>query len=605
MLNRMLLMAVGLISTHTLFGQRHYNDVSEGQRTEVFYDAFDDNQHNWFIGSQRKGRREAHIQDGHYVWKSKSDFYQEHASWNRVSLAQHRDFEIETAIKFVEGNPRESSTSLSWGRSDRGSFFFGFKKDEFFINQWHKISGLTHYIKRHKTPHLRSGEYNKLTVRKVDGTYHFFINEQWVHTMPFKKFFGPNVGFESTNLIHVDYLRVSYLNPDQPSSPLATQPDTSSDSISAESHLAQVLEGDKPEASDVIPNEEPQAEGHLATQPVFSSYDSLEEPSSSLADGSEGRPVITITEPSLTRGFKRVPLQTVRIAGQATDPDGIQEVTINEQPAWLRSDGSFSLEAPLHVGDNAFTVTATDRQQQQATTTFSIHREVPATEKRLALVIGNGAYEQGGELRNPLHDANAMKVTLEQLGFTVLKYENCGQNQIKRAMDEFGQQLKGYDVGLFFYAGHGVQVDGNNYLIPVDARLTSAHDVEFDCVRADRVLAKMEAANSQTNIVVLDACRDNPFERSWSRGTRGNGLAFMNAPRGSLVAYATAPGQTASDGGGTHGVYTEALLEHLPTPGITIEQVFKRVRGTVSKKSEGKQVPWESTSLTGDFYFKR
>ena len=250
-------------------------------------------------------------------------------------------------------------------------------------------------------------------------------------------------------------------------------------------------------------------------------------------------------------------------------------------------------------------VTATDRQQQTSTTSFSIRRDAPEQEKRLALVIGNSQYEQGGQLRNPKNDAEAMKETLEGLGFTVMKYENCQQNDIKRAIDEFGEQLKNYDIGLFFYAGHGLQVDGTNYLVPVDAKLTSAYDVEFDCVRADRVLAKMEAANSRTNIVVLDACRDNPFERSWSRGTRGNGLAFMNAPRGSLVAYATAPGQTASDGGGQHGVYTEALLEHLPTPNVTIEQVFKLVRSTVSQKSEGKQIPWESTSLTGDFYFRR
>ncbi len=140
----------------------------------------------------------------------------------------------------------------------------------------------------------------------------------------------------------------------------------------------------------------------------------------------------------------------------------------------------------------------------------------------------------------------------------------------------------------------------------MDAQLTSENDVEYDCVRADRVLAKMESAGSKTNIAVLDACRDNPFERSWSRGTQGNGLAFMNAPQGSLIAYATAPGQTASDGqGGKHGLYTAALLENIALPGLTIEQVFKRVRSKVAQRSEGKQTPWESTSLTGDFYFKK
>ena len=176
---------------------------------------------------------------------------------------------------------------------------------------------------------------------------------------------------------------------------------------------------------------------------------------------------------------------------------------------------------------------------------------------------------------------------------------------MKRAMDEFGQKLKKYDIGLFFYAGHGLQVNGSNYLIPIDAKLENENDVEYDCVRAGRILAKMESAGSSTNIVILDACRDNPFERGWRRGTQGNGLAFMNAPSGSLIAYATSPGSTAADGTGRNGLYTSALLEHIITPNITIEDVFKRVRTTVRLQSASKQIPWESTSLEGNFYFKK
>jgi uncharacterized caspase-like protein len=160
-------------------------------------------------------------------------------------------------------------------------------------------------------------------------------------------------------------------------------------------------------------------------------------------------------------------------------------------------------------------------------------------------------------------------------------------------------------VGLFFYAGHGIQVNGNNYLIPVDARLQDENDVEYDCVRAGRILGKMESAGTRTNIVILDACRDNPFERSWNRGAQGKGLAFMNAPSGSLIAYATSPGTTAADGTGGNGVYTSALLEHIQTPGITIEEVFKRVRTSVRQQSQSKQIPWESTSLEGNFYFNK
>jgi uncharacterized caspase-like protein len=183
-------------------------------------------------------------------------------------------------------------------------------------------------------------------------------------------------------------------------------------------------------------------------------------------------------------------------------------------------------------------------------------------------------------------------------------HDNCTQKTMKRAIDDFGKKLRDHQVGLFFYAGHGVQVNGANYLIPVDARLEASEDVEYDCVRADRVLAKMESAGSRTNIVILDACRDNPFERGWNRSAKSSGLAFMNAPSGSLIAYATSPGATAADGAGENGVYTEALLKHIGSSGVSILQMFQRVRSEVMRKTDSRQVPWESTSLRGDFYFK-
>jgi hypothetical protein len=228
------------------------------------------------------------------------------------------------------------------------------------------------------------------------------------------------------------------------------------------------------------------------------------------------------------------------------------------------------------------------------------------SEKRLALVIGNSNYVYGNYLSNPVNDANAVAQALEDVGFTVLKYLNTDQKTMNRAMDEFGEKLKNYTVGLFYYAGHGLQVKGNNYLIPVDAALKIEQDVLYDCVDAGRLLGKMEAAGVTTNIVILDACRDNPFERSWSgrSTTQGNGLAFMNAPSGSLIAYATSPGKTASDGTGKNGLYTEAVLKYIRVPGLKIEDFFKNVRTMVENNSNMKQTPWESTSLKGNFYFR-
>lgn len=316
-------------------------------------------------------------------------------------------------------------------------------------------------------------------------------------------------------------------------------------------------------------------------------------------------PTIVITEPAVTRGFDIVQSTDVRVAGKASDIDGISSVRVNGKTAIVNSDGSFYTN--VSVGSNglqSITVIAQDRKGATATETFKVQLKA-YSEKRLALLIGNSNYSFGGSLRNPTNDARSMESALKELGFTVMKYENCDQRTMKRAIDEFGVKLQNYDVGLFFYAGHGVQVNGLNYLVPINAQLTAEGDVEYDCVRADRVMAKMETANANTNIIILDACRDNPFERSWSRSTNGKGLAFMNAPSGSLIAYATSPGNTASDGQGQNGLYTEQLLRHIKTPNMSIEEIFKKVRTGVIENSGGKQTPWESTSLTGDFFFKR
>ncbi len=233
--------------------------------------------------------------------------------------------------------------------------------------------------------------------------------------------------------------------------------------------------------------------------------------------------------------------------------------------------------------------------------TFLLGVSVFSQEKRLGLVIGNGSYEKGA-LLNPENDARAIEKALKGIGFEVIRFENLGQKDMAKAIDDFGNRLKKYDVGLFFYAGHGVQSKGFNYLLPVDAKIFSESDVEFNCIRADRVLAKMEDAKNKVNVVILDACRDNPFERSWTRSARGKGLATMTAPVGSIIAFATSPGTTASDGTGENGLYTSGLLSFINEPGITAIQMFQKVTAYVYKKSQNIQLPWISTSLTGDFY---
>ncbi|MFA6013047.1 MAG: caspase family protein [Desulfobacteraceae bacterium] len=236
-----------------------------------------------------------------------------------------------------------------------------------------------------------------------------------------------------------------------------------------------------------------------------------------------------------------------------------------------------------------------------------IKKEVVAVkthkETKLALVIGCSEYNYAGVLANPLNDANSIEKKLQNLGFDVMKTLNPTQKDLKKFIDDFGDKLKGYDIGLFYFAGHGVQLKGMNYLIPVDANLKTERMVEYDCVEAGRVLGYMEDSKSQVNIVILDACRDNPFERSWGRGISQRGLTTMSAPSGSLIAYSTSPGKTASDGDGVNGLYTHSLLEHIGSKQVSVMTMFQHVRKDVMAKSKSDQIPWEATSLTADYFF--
>jgi hypothetical protein len=223
-----------------------------------------------------------------------------------------------------------------------------------------------------------------------------------------------------------------------------------------------------------------------------------------------------------------------------------------------------------------------------------------AASSRIALVIGNGAY-QSAPLKNPVNDAGDMANVLSESGFKVILKINASQKEMETAVRSFGKKLRMGGTGLFYYAGHGLQLNGTNYLIPVDALIETESDVKYEAVDAGRILGKMEDAGNNLNIVILDACRNNPFARSFRSAVTG--LARMDAPTGSLVAYATAPGKLAADGGGRNGIYSKHLIRNIRTTGLTIEQVMKNVRIAVAKETLNKQIPWESSSLMGDFYF--
>ncbi len=226
----------------------------------------------------------------------------------------------------------------------------------------------------------------------------------------------------------------------------------------------------------------------------------------------------------------------------------------------------------------------------------------PAEAKRVALVMGNSEYTTFSMLPNPVNDARLMEKALREVGFEVTLVLNADQAQMKKAMLAFGRKLrKGVDASIFYYAGHGVQVKGKNYLIPIEASLEDEDEVVVQTIDVNDFLETMESAKSPFNIVVLDACRNNPLNAT--RGG-GGGLAPVNAPRGSYIAYATAPGAVAKDGDGANSPYTLALADVLKTPGLKLEDVFKKTRQIVLVSTDDKQVPWETSSIVGDFYFR-
>ena len=218
---------------------------------------------------------------------------------------------------------------------------------------------------------------------------------------------------------------------------------------------------------------------------------------------------------------------------------------------------------------------------------------------RLALVVGNGSYRHLDILKNAPNDASAVGARLRSMGFEVMLEVDVSKAAFETAIERFCARL-GNCVGLFYFAGHGMQVSWRNYLVPIDAKLNDIEDVSTRSVDLVTFMEALRKARNPMNIIILDACRNNPFA---AEGKVPKGLSQMDAPVGTFLAYATAPGNSASDGAGSNGLYTEHLLNELGRKDAKIEDVFKRVRLNVRLASKGEQVPWESTSLEEDFYF--
>jgi hypothetical protein len=224
-------------------------------------------------------------------------------------------------------------------------------------------------------------------------------------------------------------------------------------------------------------------------------------------------------------------------------------------------------------------------------------------QQRIALVIGNENY-QVGKLDTPLNDATDMANALKELGFEVILLKDSSKRQMDDALDQFFTRINQGYVGLFYYAGHGMEVEGENYLIPVNAQIKAEKDIQYESMPLGKILGRMEGAGNRINIVILDACRDNPFRKFWRSSSRGL-TAPVQAASGTLIAFATAPGKVASDGTGRNGLFTSYLLKYIKTPNMEVDLMLRKVRSDVAQNTKDYQVPWTSSSLIGEFAFNQ
>ena len=235
-----------------------------------------------------------------------------------------------------------------------------------------------------------------------------------------------------------------------------------------------------------------------------------------------------------------------------------------------------------------------------ASTDRSIYRKNYGTENKVALIIGNSNYDHFSSLKNTLNDAEDMRKILKDKGFDVLYLKDANLESMENMVEKFSMKLRKGGVGFFYYAGHGIEVEGKNYLVPVEAKISKKSKVKYRSLPIDMIIDEMEESRNRLNIVVLDSCRNDPFSRSG-----GGGLAQINNAKGMYIAFATAPGKVASDGGsGRNGLFTKHLITNINQSNITLDEVFNNTRASVYNESKSKQLPWTSSSVIGDFYFK-
>lgn len=650
--NIFLLFSLLLVSSNIL-SQKQLPGIAGAERIILFEEQFDNNSRSWIIdNSYLKGI----ISNGGYIIKCKNFHGTTALSCKTVDLDYSRDFEIEAAMRVLKG-----SGGMVFGMNNDFHHYrieINEKRDLYFVKSDTKLKL---EFKVTNCPAVRSDSLNKITLRKVNGILYLFANGILIRELneiiPEGLQVGFNVGLNSE--LSTDYIKVSYLerkkddllaqklkaqiidstiNVRNDSDLVLTWTSPSSERINLQEYSAwakgKVKTSSGIESVIFYVNGVPvgQSEFQIITgeantykieklinlKPGENSVYFLVTDGKKKSQRSDLRfftnPVTTAPEfawsyPSGSKSI--VNSENLNIDAIIKSKTGllaarimVNGVPFEENPATLTPDpdGKVRIQRPviLRDGENSIYIAATN----SAGTKYSEGRTVifnrSLKEKRIALVIGNASYQNNVTLKNPINDANLMEGTLKSLDFKVIKGLNLGYNQMLDSLREFSRNLSLYNVALFYYAGHGIQVDGINYLIPVDAKLNDKNDCSWEALAMNKITDELNKHSTNTNIIILDACRNNPY-RSWARG-EVNGFKALGPVNGTIISFATSEGSTAADGNGLNGTFTETLVKQMIEP-QQIENVFKNTRKIVKERTKDQQIPMEWNYLTEDFYF--
>jgi len=658
----LLLISIIFLNIDSLLSQQSYLAYNSTAKTGLFTDGFDDNSNQWITDNLWvRGM----VASGYYTITCKNHEGSTGLSSKAVPLTSGTDYEIEAAIKVNSGTGAlvfgmtEKYDHFRVEISDRNTLEVirdspskGRKPEKMF-----KGSGIFQ---------IKPDFFNKLTVRYTGGIFYIFANEvlvsQFSNIKPEGNGVGFNVGLNSE--IMVDFLNVSYLNntasptltsrdaakpgntiPDMPAvvsgaGPAVTWISPSGQNTTLESFTARVraavksatglksvlfyINGVSKGEGEILPSAESDqtfvvektinfGPGQNNVYIVATNNDgAVKSEIRYFTNPSAVVPVVSWSNPENENTI--VNKENLPISACIKSPTELKAVKLLVNGNIQSEDNVFQVSSMgdcnynwqsslvLKEGDNNIYIIATNIAGSTTSERRLIKLQPSLGERRLALVFGNSQYRNSASLRNPANDANLMEGTLRDLNFDVIKHLNASKEEMMSAIREFNEKLPYYNVALFYYAGHGNQVEGKNYLIPIDANLEKETDCKFEAVAVDFIVEEFEKYQENTNIVILDACRNNPY-KAWARGGE-QGFKAMSFTSGTIIAFATSEGATAADGKGANGLFTEELVKQMAVS-QSILNVFMNTRVQVRKLSNNQQIPTEWNKLNGDFFFRK